>query len=40
MTIGERDEEVWRSIRMLGVDIFESREIAVVVVVVRDELLF
>lgn len=40
MTVGERDEEVWRSIRMLGVDISECRQVAMVVVVVRDELMF
>jgi len=39
MAIGEGNEEVRRSIRMLGVYIFESRKIAVVIVVVRDELL-
>jgi len=39
MAVGERNEEVRRSIRMLGVYIFESRKIAVVIVVVRDELL-
>jgi hypothetical protein len=39
MTIGEGNEEVRRSIRVLGVDVFECREITVVVVVVRDKLL-
>lgn len=38
MAVGERDEKIWRSIRVLGIDVFESREIAVIVVVVRDEL--
>lgn len=39
MAVGERNEEVRWAIRMLGVYIFESRKIAVVIVVVRDELL-
>jgi hypothetical protein len=34
MTIGEGNEEVRWSISVLGVDIFEGREIAVVIVVV------
>jgi len=34
MAVGEGDEEVRWSIRVLGIDIFECREITVIIVIV------